>query len=154
MSRALAALVLLLAACAEPPPPAAPGVEILVHGRGERHALADGDARRPALLAELDSLLASARPAAAPLDRRGQGLVAARGALEFRFTAPHVCVDGRGDSLALWRALIPLGVEPAAPGGESGVLVLLGHPDYSPHPHLSARGRTPLLRILESPPSP
>ncbi len=125
------------------------GTEIRIHGQRGIHALAPDDARGPALLAEARALLAAARPGAGALGRREVGLALARGALEFRFAAAQRFATATGDSLAAWRLLLVLGMEPQPPGGEQGLLLIVGTPDYDPRALVSARSRERLLAILE-----
>lgn len=126
-----------------------PEATLLVHGPRGALTMNAGDPRVDQLLLELDSLFAAARPAAGPLSRREAALCFDRGALEFRFAAAREFRLGDGEVLEPWRVLLPLGVEPAAPGGESGALLLLGYPEYSPDALLSPRGRDGMTAILE-----
>lgn len=143
-------LALLVAASACARRPALPtGTEIRLHSERGITPVEVGEARSAALLAEARALLAEARPSAAALDRREVGLALARGALEFRFATPQRFATVAGDSLTAWRLLLVLGMEPLPPGGETGLLLLAGNPDYEPRPFVSARPRERLLRLLE-----
>ncbi len=147
---ALAVLLLLANACGEKPEPkGGPADQILIHGHRGARVLSADDPRHAGLLAELDSLVARARPAAGVLSRRDVALAFERGALEFRFaSAPSLRLAG-GEERSPWRILLPLGVEPEPPGGERGVLLLFGYPEYEAHPLITSRGRDSAVEILE-----
>jgi len=130
-------------------PALAPDAEIRVYGEQGVLLVAPEDPRGAALLAEARALLAAARPGAGALDRRGVALALARGALEFRFAHAQRFATAAGDSLTAWRLLIVLGMEPRPPGGEEGLLLLVGSPDYETRPHVTARPRGRLVAILE-----
>lgn len=147
--RLLPLALLVLAGGCERRPALPTGTEIRLHSERGIMPVELEDARSAALLAEARSLLAEARPSAAALDRRGVGLALARGALEFRFATPQRFATAAGDSLTAWRLLVVLGMEPLPPGGETGLLLLAGNPDYEPRPFVSARPRERLLRLLE-----
>ncbi len=123
--------------------------EIVVRSAMSSHVIPVGDPRHAQLLTELDSLFAVAYPAADELGRRELALSAERGGLEFRFRTARSYAIAVGEDLRPWRVLIPLGVEPAPPVGESGALLLLGYPDYGRRPMISPRGRQALIMILE-----
>lgn len=147
---ALALPLLLASGCDDAPEPRVEAVaEIHVHGHRDTRILAAGDPRHAALLAELDSLATGARPAVAPFGRREVALVFQRGALEFRFTRAPRFRLADGEERSPWRVLLPMGVEPEAPGGESGALLLLGYPEYESLPLISGRGRETMIAILE-----
>ncbi|MBN2171135.1 MAG: hypothetical protein JW819_07450 [Candidatus Krumholzibacteriota bacterium] len=134
------------------PPPSVRPPEILLHGRHGITDLPAGDARAGRLLAEVDSLFRSARPLAEAPGPADVAQARRRGALELRFAAARDFVTGDGDTLRLWRVLVPLGVEMLPDPSEAGALLLPGYPDYDAPPLLSRRPRRHLTGILESPP--
>jgi hypothetical protein len=119
----------LLAACGGSDAPAGmPPATLVLHGAAGSRALAAEDARRPVVLAELDSLLAAPGDALM-LAVEPAALAAARaaGALELRLAGRAPWRLAAGDSLAAPRLLIPLtDAVPSLRAGEGTLLVFLG----------------------------
>ena len=126
--------------------------EILLHGRHGTVAIPDGDGRAARLLAEVDSLFRGAAPLADAPDPAAVALARRRGALELRFPEARAYVTAPGDTLRLWRVLVPLGVEMLSDPGEAGALLLPGFPAYDEPPLLSRRPRRHMAAILQGPP--
>ncbi len=143
----------VLAACGGGDAPAAPLPALVLHSAAGGRALAADDARRPALLAEVDSLLAAPGDALL-LAVEPAALAAARvaGALELRQAGPVVWRLAGGHRLTAPRLFIPLSdAVPSLRAGEGTLLLFLGEAeDALVAAYAVNRGRERLTALLES----
>ncbi|MCP4548902.1 MAG: hypothetical protein GY835_20810 [bacterium] len=127
------------------------GLEMYITGSrgGEKIPIPAADPRIPQLLAEVEKIVAAAQRQDRQVSRTKFRRACARGALEIRFSRAYPFAGADGDSLRVWRLMIPFGVE--MDPRQKRVCLFTGHPGWDTTPWFSTRGREHLLTILENP---